>query len=67
MLYNFRRVYGREPAHWPDFVAGTSHLARADARESLRLASAASVPMMKQEAADEWYHTQRAAAGWSHG
>ncbi len=52
------------PRSWRHFAYGSAHLARVRARESLRTATAASVPYMKQADASAWYDRQRAAASW---
>lgn len=56
-----------EPRSWRHFVAGLRHLARARARESLRLASSISVTQMgekQKHLSQAWFREQTAAAGW---
>jgi hypothetical protein len=51
------------PLSWRHYVYGMAHLNRDRARESLRIASAAGVPHMKEEDARRWFRAQSAAAG----
>lgn len=53
-----------EPRSWRHYVYGMMHLARAGARESLRLSTAAQMAFAKKEDAETWMRTQRAVAGW---
>lgn len=52
------------PLTWRHFRYGIAHLARASARDSLRLAAVGGVGWMKKDDAREWYRTQTDAAGW---
>ena len=52
------------PVSWAHFVIGMTKLGRIHAGNSLRMASAVSVPHMKKQDADHWYRNQTTAAGW---
>lgn len=50
------------PLSWRHFVYGLSHLSRAHARESLRLAG--SVGALFGKDVDRWFKIQETQAGW---
>jgi hypothetical protein len=52
------------PRTWRHFQYGLRVMGRLDARSAIRMASAASVPQMKDAAKEEWYRRQESAAGW---
>jgi hypothetical protein len=64
-LYEFQRAYGRAPRSWRDYSYGMGHLARAAARESIRLAAAGRMAQaVKPEDWKDWIREQRTHADW---
>ena len=64
-LYEFQRAFGRSPRSWRDYSYGMGHLARASARESIRMARAGRMAQAaKPEDWRDWSQEQRFYADW---
>ena len=62
-LYEFRAAFGRDPASWRDLNYGMDHLARAAAREKLRIWDAHSAASGLRKDVRDWHDEQRLIGG----
>lgn len=57
-------MHGGAPLSWRHFVYALAHLARAEARASVRMASAVGIGFADKAAGERWLTLQRTLAGW---
>jgi hypothetical protein len=61
--YEFERAFHHPPRSWADFVHGSSHLSRAAAAETLRIADAVAAHKQKPGDWEQWKRDHQTLAG----